>query len=261
MPSEGNVVSVNENGNVSIWALETGESTMYTLAGHSSSDPVDGIAFSFDGKFLATGMGYNTYVWEVETGDMVHKLSSRFESLAFSPDGKFVATDQGGTLHIWDMSTGQLIYKLGESGSIGIISIKEIAFSPDGENVAFVTDEKDAAVRIWSLETGQLIRVLRGHGQVESLAFSSDWKYVMTGSSDNIVRIWSMEMGQLVLSLDLWRNSHDWFSDVAFNPDGKYLVTVRINDGVHIWPFGTETLVEEAKKRIRRSLLDSLEMP
>ncbi|TFK70100.1 hypothetical protein BDN72DRAFT_767045, partial [Pluteus cervinus] len=53
-------------------------------------------------------------------------------------------------------------------------------------------------VRIWDVETGlQKGTKFTGHpDSVFSVAFSSDNKYVVSGSDDNTVRIWDIEAGQ-----------------------------------------------------------------
>ncbi|KAI0039160.1 hypothetical protein FA95DRAFT_1657094, partial [Auriscalpium vulgare] len=53
-------------------------------------------------------------------------------------------------------------------------------------------------VRIWDAETGQPIGPpLEGHtGWVTSVAYSSDERHIVSGSSDNTVRIWDAETGR-----------------------------------------------------------------
>jgi len=58
---------------------------------------------------------------------------------------------------------------------------------------------------------------------VSSVAFSSDGKYVVSGSADGTARVWEATSGQ-----EIARMTHD--SDVlsvAFSPDGKYVVSGR----------------------------------
>ena len=76
--------------------------------GHSGE--VNGVAFSPDGKFLATASGDKTArVWEVASGACVATLeghSSGVTGVAFSPvDGKFLATaSYDNTARVWEVA-------------------------------------------------------------------------------------------------------------------------------------------------------------
>ena len=54
---------------------------------------------------------------------------------------------------------------------------------------------KTASIR--NVKTGKNIRVLKGHsGEVNSVAFSNDGKYLATGSWDKTARIWNVKSGK-----------------------------------------------------------------
>ncbi|MSW64160.1 MAG: hypothetical protein F2825_04620 [Actinobacteria bacterium] len=57
---------------------------------------------------------------------------------------------------------------------------------------------------------------------VNSVSFSPDGKYVVSGSGDKSVKIWSTESGEVVRRL----NGHTSdVNSVSFSPDGKYVVS------------------------------------
>jgi serine/threonine protein kinase len=85
-----------ENGRLAgraakIWDAETGRELL-TLKGNPKSDHPEGVAFSPDGKRLASG----TKVWDAQTGQELLTLkghnSDDVEGVAYSPDGKRIAT-------------------------------------------------------------------------------------------------------------------------------------------------------------------------
>jgi hypothetical protein len=70
---------------------------------------------------------------------------------------------------------------------------------------------------------------------VESVAFSSDGKYVVSGSPDKTARVWEAATGKEVA-----RMPHDnWVTSVAFSPDGKYVVSGSQDYTARVWEAAT----------------------
>src|SRR5207248_2186953 len=76
-----------------------------TLKGHNS--PVKGVAYSPDGRFVASGSWDLTVgIWDVATGKKVHSLRDHTyvsHGVAFSRDGQRLASAGGDkTARVWD---------------------------------------------------------------------------------------------------------------------------------------------------------------
>src|SRR5262249_37168610 len=103
-------------------------------SGHSGE--VVGLAFSPDGKLLASGARDNTVkLWDTSSGKELHTLSGmRGEShVAFSPDDRILATGgDDAVLRLWDVATSKLLVSVLTFGGI----IDDVAFSPDGKLLA-----------------------------------------------------------------------------------------------------------------------------
>jgi WD40 repeat protein len=197
-----------------------------TLRGHS--DYVGDVAFSPDGKRLATSSGDHTAkVWDTESGKELLTLRGHSETVsgvAFSPDGKRLATssfDQ--TARIWDVGTGKEVLTLRGHWSL----VYGVAYSPDGKHLA--TASLDTA-KVWDAESGKELLTLRG--SANSVAFSPDGKRLATASDDHTAKVWDAETGKELLTL---RGSSRPVEVVAFSPDGKRLATTNEDDTAKVW--------------------------
>src|SRR5262249_11510200 len=142
---------------------------------------VHGVAFSPDGRFLATAGGRFEQsagktpgllqVWEVASGKEVHRLAADpdvVRAVAFSPDGRRPALAGGNnSVVLLDGGTFQEVRRLGGLRTY----VYKLTFSPDGTRLA--TAGEDGAVRIWDPATGDEVNTLRGHtADVGSVAYS-----------------------------------------------------------------------------------------
>ncbi|QES46522.1 hypothetical protein DEJ50_00255 [Streptomyces venezuelae] len=203
------------------------------LSGHDQA--VDAVAFSPDGKTLATGSFDNTArLWDVATGKTRHTLKGHTDqvyTVAFSPDGSLLATGgRDADVWLWKVATGERFATLSghESG------VTSVAFAPDGKTLAASSHD---TVHLWDLEARKAGAVLRGHTNlVTSVAFSRDGKTLATGSGDNTARLWDVETGGTRRILDQHAAP---VNAVAFRPDGKALATAFNDAVVLVWDVDT----------------------
>jgi WD40 repeat protein len=117
-----------------VWEAETG-SKLFIVDGETYS--AEEVAFSPDGKLLATANGSSAIIWDAMTGEKLLTLtdanrdSYEVAGVTFSADGRRLAT-AGGTANVWDAASGKLLLTL-HAGKDGINSV---AFSPDGRHLA-----------------------------------------------------------------------------------------------------------------------------
>src|SRR5262249_49371681 len=166
-------------------------------------DSVLGIAFSADGKRMASG-GFTTdqgtyfaRLWEVETGKelrrfMHSKHNYGIPSLAFSPDAKTLATrSHDGRLRLFDVDTGKGRHTFPEDG--GGRKLGAVAFSPDGRTVAAAGN----SIRLYDVTTGEE-RLRIDRQQATGLQFTDGGKTLVGAVMGTIYR-WDTATGKALI--------------------------------------------------------------
>jgi WD40 repeat protein len=265
-PDGKTLASASTDGTVRLWDVESaagddgvgrwlhpsaGGQARARLEGHRAR--VSSVAFSPDGKTLATGSADNTIrLWDLGSGRERARLEGHRDgvtSVAFSPDGKTLASGSDGrTIRLWDPGSGRERGRLEVRGA----PVTSVAFSRDGKTLAGA--QKDATIRLWDLASWRERARLEGHGGIVwSVAFSPDGATLATGSSDQTVRLWDAQSGRERARLERHRGE---VAAVAFSPDGNTLATGSMDTTIRLWDLGTGR--ERALLESRSALVTSL---
>ena len=134
--------------------------------------------------------------------------------LALSTDARYAVTARADEIaRLWDVSRGQPIQQIPyREAIVG-------AFSPSGALLA--TAARGEAVRVWESATGRAIAQLKVTGDLQTLAFSRDGRYLVGTGSDGAL-LWELGRERALATIAHARAA-------TFDPNGRFLVVREVN--------------------------------
>lgn len=206
---------------------------------HSKKKTIVKVAFSPDGKLLATGNGGFPpllTLWDVAAGKVRHSWEEPANSLAFSRDGKMLLVG-GSVIRRFDTTTGKEI----PAQQSNQFAIDRLALFPDGKTLA----APDAvAVHLWDAETGKPLRSIAADGELLlRLALSPDGRTLVASSHRGALRWFDAATGKMLRVrysplIDTPRDPEtkgEYLTGIAFSPDGQTLATSGWEGSVALW--------------------------
>jgi len=159
-------------------------------------------------------------VWGGRSGKRLYTLATEGgipQAVAISPDGAFVAAATSGGAKIWDLSESP---NLGPSATCGASETSAVSFADNSR--LLVTGRADGKTTVC---LGEPIVTLVGHrGAVETAAFDSRARRVITAGADGTVRTWAV--GAIALP--------GRTISAAFDQSGKRVATETL-EGIRVW--------------------------
>jgi len=188
-----------EDGEVRVFDVATGAQLADIKPSHS--DTVFGVAFSPDGRLLATaGADKFVKVFEVPSGKFVKAFeghTGHVLDVGWSADGKLLASAGADNLvKVWDYAKGEKARDLRGHTK----QVTRLVFVPRSPN--FLTAAGDGVLRTWNVETGGSGRAYAdARGALDAVAVSTDGLLVAAGGEEGVVRLYTAADGKLVKAL------------------------------------------------------------
>ncbi|MFF2506595.1 TIR domain-containing protein [Streptomyces sp. NPDC058067] len=206
--------------------------------------PVNAVAYSPDGRTIATGSGDGIVrLWDTTTQ---RKIGAPFighgrgvTSVAFAPDGKTLASSSmDGTVRLWNVADRS---QIGDAFNPRSGMMHSVAFSPDGRTLVTGGDtDSGATVRVWDVAAHRQIgKPLGGRGPAsgaQAVAFSPDGRTFAAGSFDGL-QLWDANsrapLGKALATGGLG------IASVSFTRDGRTVAAADTDGSVTLWDTST----------------------
>jgi WD40 repeat protein len=238
------------NGTVELLNESTLAPVAPPLTAISGPGAVESVAFSPDGRLLATGADDGsvrlfdltnpghprplTVVRGAGTNDPIY-------TVAFAPDGKTIAAASVNTnsVQLWRLTSNDSLLRAGpDLGGMASYPIG-LAFTPDSRTLAIGNSDKD--VYLWNVASPAHPRSLGApltgpSGQTWAVAISPDGKTLAVGANDGSVWLWNLaDPAHPALTATFSGLPGHVFS-VVLSPDGSQLAAASYDDDtVRLW--------------------------
>lgn len=236
----GELISATADGAALAWNLAPEWRLERTIgngnAGSPLTDRVNAVAFSPDGKQLATGSGEPSRggelkLWDIASGELVRDFpkvhSDAVLSLEFSPDGKLLASGAADKMaHVTELATGKIVRNF-EGHTHHVLGV---SWSADGRTLA--TAGADGMVKVWDFTTGDRKKNIEGYDkEVTAVRFVGATANLVTSSGDNKVRLVGLDGKEVRVFPEV----ADFMESAAVSADGKLVVAGGQDSVLRVW--------------------------
>lgn len=212
-------------------ALEAAEHHIWDIASGSmrllADAPADGIAFSLDGKTMATADQHGTQLWDARTLEPIGELIVAFArppsgidlaSVAFTPDSKaLLIGSTAGSIAVWYIGEKQVIE---EAHNLG--RIIEVKASSDGKLLGALAE--DGSVLVWRADDFQL------YGRTR---LNPGGRFAFDSEADRVVTLFGGQARNWQVGTPMLAHTGDLLPDrsalavLAMGPSGHELAAER----------------------------------
>jgi WD40 repeat protein len=214
--------------------LDPGTSFSQILLGHT--DEVTTLAFSPDGRRLASGGGFSDHsviLWNVKDGRLLRTLTgheSEVVTVQFHPDGeKLTSIDETGTKILWNLMDGTILSI--QPGDGIYTGPNNVPYSPDQKYIMVMPT--GGTLFLEDVSNGKRIGPFTlNNGAINAAMFSPDGKRIALAGTDRTIVLWDVATVTPIVS---FIGQTDVISSLAFSPDGNILASGSRDQTIRLW--------------------------
>jgi WD40 repeat protein/uncharacterized caspase-like protein len=186
-----------------------------TMTAGTMGRSVTSVAFSPDGKILATGGVESTSNLDTLMSNATNQKPSKNKKAPNSQDLlKDIKVETTGQVVFWDTATGREVGRIKGHGK----GVTDVAFSRDGKLIA--SSSTDNTIKIWDAASKSELRTLVGHtANIESMDFSPDGRLLASAGDDGGTFLWDVNTGEHLLTLVSLDDGGEW---MVVTPEGLF---------------------------------------
>lgn len=238
-PSGHHLAVGRANGTIQLFEIVGPVAVEATSRRDAHPGGVMGLAFSPDGKLLASGgADSRVRVWKPNTIEPVKEMSGHTATVtdvAFNADSTRIASGSNDkTVQMWDVASGE---RIGDPmrGHGGLVL--SVDFTEDGSDI--VSGGNEHTMRLWDATMGQPIStpISSKTGPVTDVAISSDGREFVSVGVDRTVRVWNADTGA---QIDSMSGHTGTITSVALSPADSTVASASSDGTVRLWRRGTD---------------------
>jgi len=166
------------------------------------------------------------------------KISEQFDihngvhTIELMQDNTLGVLDVNNAFRVYDLNAFKLEDGFKSKFDVNILYINNMAISSDGKHLAFY-NKVSKEVSLFDRDTKSFTHSISAHaGGVETVEFTKDNKYIITGGMEGRLYMWSVHSGKKV---DTLSHHHDSISAIASHVDGRWIATAGYDKVIKVF--------------------------